>query len=171
MDLHPLFVHFPIALLTVYSFFEVLRTWEKNPHWITVRAVLVVSGVLGAFISLSTGEVAEHLYQGTPELHQILEVHGFMGGATTWIYAILAACYIILWMETHTTLLGTPPKAIAKPVVVARKIANTILQSWIAPALAVLGFIALSLTGALGAMLVYGPDFDPITKIVYQLLF
>ncbi|MCA9370782.1 MAG: hypothetical protein KC680_02370 [Candidatus Peregrinibacteria bacterium] len=171
MDLHPLFVHFPIALLTLYSLLEVIKVFTKNSHWVTVRAVLVITGAIGAFMSLSTGEGAEHQFHGVGELRRILEVHSLMGVVTTWIYAILAACYVLYWLETHTALLGSPHEKLAKPVAIARRIAERILGSVLAPMLAALGFLTLGLTGALGAMLVYGPDFDFITQLVYKLLF
>jgi hypothetical protein len=51
------------------------------------------------------------------------------------------------------------------------RIAKTILTTPIAPILAILGFVGLSIVGALGATLVYGPDFDPATSLVNKMLF
>ena len=169
MDLHPLFVHFPIALLTLYSFLEVIRRFTKNEHWVQVRAVLVIAGTIGAFVSLSTGKRAEQLF-GDRTLHDILEAHAIAANATTWIYAVLAVSYLILWLQQTTT---HPPllQRILGKARLGEPLAAKVLGTPVAPVLAVLGFLGLSLTGALGAMLVYGPQFDPVTSLVYNLLF
>ena len=169
MDLHPLFVHFPIALLTLYSFLEVIRRFTKNEHWVKVRAVLVIAGTIGAFVSLSSGEIAEKLF-GDRTLHNLLEAHAIAANATTWIYAILAVSYLILWLQQTT---AHPPllQRILGKARLGEPLASKILGTPVAPALAALGFIGLSLTGALGAILVYGPQFDPVTSLVYNLLF
>jgi len=169
MDLHPLFVHFPIALLTLYSFLEVIRRFTKSEHWVQVRAVLVIAGTIGAFVSLSTGERAGQLF-GDRTLHDILEAHAIAANATTWIYAVLAVSYLILWLQLTTT---HPPllQRILGKARLGEPLAAKVLGTPVAPVLAVLGFLGLSLTGALGAMLVYGPQFDPVTSLVYNLLF
>lgn len=169
MDLHPLFVHFPIALLTLYSFLEVIRRFTKGEHWMKVRAVLVIAGTIGAFVSLSTGEGAERLF-GDRTLHDVLEAHAIAANATTWIYAILAVSYLILWMQQtypHPSLFHR----IWEKTRFGKSLVSKIIGTPITPALAVLGFLGLSLTGALGAILVYGPQFDPVTSLVYNLLF
>lgn len=168
MDLHPLVVHFPIALLTIYSILECVRPLTKAFYWARVRAVLVITGAVGAFASLSTGETAEHLFQNR-ELHDVLEMHAAIGNITTWIYAILAAGYLLLWLNVAAqNSLPNPIKNIASML---QHIARFITETPLAILLAILGFIGLTLTGALGAILVYGPEFDPITKLVYSLLF
>lgn len=169
MDLHPIFVHFPIALLTLYSFFEVIRRWTKASFWMPLRAVLVITGTLGAFVSLSTGEGAEELYQNQ-SLWNVLEAHALAATVTTWIFGILAACYILQW-ASQQPFATSLPKAIAKPLAVLGSLAVKILRSPLAPLLAIIGFLGLSLVGALGATLVYGAEFDPITSLVNRMLF
>ncbi len=56
-------VHFPVALLLFYSIIKILpwSKWFPNVSWKHIERALLLAGVLGAFVSLSTGEVAEHL--------------------------------------------------------------------------------------------------------------
>ena len=58
MDLHPIIVHFPVALLTLYGIFELfsVRRIARKPYWFYVKAVLVIFGALGALAAWLTGE-------------------------------------------------------------------------------------------------------------------
>jgi len=168
MDLHPLFVHFPIALLVLYSFLEVNRPFTKSAYWIHVRAVLVIAGTISAFVTLSTGETAEHLYQNA-DRYNVLELHSLVANVTTYIYAVLAVCYLFRVLET--AIAQRLPSSMQKFTATVKRIVSTILDTPIAPVIAIIGFITLSLVGTLGGILVYGPDADPMTKLVYGLLF
>jgi len=165
MDIHPLVIHFPIALLTLYSGLEIFKRFTKAEHWWNTRAVLVIAGTLSAFGGLSSGEGAEHLFND-PALHDVLEAHSLAATIATWIFAILGACYLVIWLNRHINLTKKLP--LSQSILT---IAQKILGGLGAPLLAILGFLSLSLTGALGAILVYGPEFDPITSLVYKLLF
>ena len=169
MDLHPLFVHFPIALLTVYAVLEIIRRWTPGEGWRLARAVLVVVGTAFAFVSLSTGEAAEHAF-GKPELFDVLETHSLVANVATWIFAFLAACYLVTSPAIHGIARRAPPFVSS----VLRKleiVGGAVLRTPLADAAAILGFLAMGLVGALGGILAYGPDFDPITSAVYRLLF
>jgi len=170
MDLHPLFVHFPIALLTLYSFLEVIRGFTKAMYWKQVRFVLVSIGTLSAFVALSSGEGAEHAFTNR-DLFTVLKMHSFIASTTTWIYAILATSYLFLWLKDQQYIVKVLPNFIQKLFSICIMISTKILGTILAPLLAIMGFIGLSLTGAMGAILVYGPDFDPITSMVYKLFF
>lgn len=64
-NLHPLFVHFPIALLFVYTGLRVVPMRRLFPlvAWRQIERVVLLFGVLGAFVALGTGETAEHLFR------------------------------------------------------------------------------------------------------------
>lgn len=169
MDLHPIVVHFPIALLTLYTASEVFRRFTKAAHWGPLCGILVVTGTIGAFVGLSTGETAEHLFRDSA-FRNVLELHSLFASITTWIYAIPAGAYVIRWLNARPQLQSLSG-GIKKLLAFLADIASIILETPIAPVLAILGFLGLSLVGALGATLVYGPDFDPITSFVYQIFF
>lgn len=169
MDLHPLFVHFPIALLCLYAVLELLRKFLRGEGFRKTREVLVIIGTLSAFITLSTGETVEHMFTVTA-MRNVLELHSFIAGLTTWIFAALSACYL-LTLSTVADIANKFPPSV-KPI--AQKLihfAHLILGTFWSYLLALAGVITLMLTGALGGILVYGPDFDPATKFVYGLFF
>jgi uncharacterized membrane protein len=160
MNIHPLVVHFPIALLTLYSALEVLRRFTKQDFWKPLRAFLVIVGAIGAFASLQTGEIAEQAYgEG---MRNVLEMHKVMATVTTYVYALLAVLYGIDILESRGYL---------KSVTLLSSIKKTVLNSPLADLLAIIGFATLGLVGALGGILVYGPDADFATSIVYKMLF
>jgi uncharacterized membrane protein len=57
MNIHPIVVHFPIALLTLYGVLECVR-WKKVMdfmHAFHVKATLVIAGTLGAIVAYISG--------------------------------------------------------------------------------------------------------------------
>ncbi len=160
MNIHPLVVHFPIALLTLYSVLEVTRRWTKQNYWKPMRAVLVCVGTFGAFMSLQTGEIAEHAYGSG--MNNVLETHSTMANVTTYVYAFMAAMYVLDVLEARGYL---------KSVAWLTSIKNTVLRSPLADVFAIIGFVALGLVGALGGILVYGPEADFVTSLVYKAFF
>lgn len=169
MDFHPIIVHFPIALLTVYAVLELIRRWTNDSYWKPLRAVLVITGTIGAFLALQTGDIAEESFRSSP-LKPVLELHSLLANITTMTYGILAGAYGIDLLS-HRNLwqrLRFIPK---KATVLLEKVATFVLSSPTTYILVIIAFTTLSLVGALGGILVYGPDMDPITKVVYWMFF
>lgn len=166
MNIHPAFVHFPIALLIVYAVLECIRPKYvmSRRSWHDIKAAFVILGTLSAFAALSTGEMAEELVDRTK--HQLVELHSFFATVSTWIFAILAAAYLIALLQEHVQPLARQSwwKIIAA-------IGAFVERPYIAIVLALLGIVSLTVTGALGGAIVYGPDADPIVSFIYNLFF
>lgn len=165
MDLHPLVVHFPIALLTIYSLLEIaaLHSYFRRPERTHAKLVFLFIGTLWALTALSTGENAARLYND-PTL--ILALHKASAGLSSGVYKGITIFYLIqLALQTSTFV-----RIFAFPQLLT--ILNTLItvvQRRRIPALAALIALgSLSLTGALGGILVYGPSGDPITQFVYD---
>jgi hypothetical protein len=164
-NIHPLFVHFPIAFLVVYSVIKFLpvEKWITSISWRPIQRLLLVVGVLGAFVSNSTGEMAEHLVKAD---HDLVEMHAFFAGASTWIYGILLVGEILFLLNRYFTTknIQTP---INKILISIEKIIN---QKILSSTLALIGLIAIFMTGLLGGVIVYGVSADPIAPFVLRLL-
>jgi uncharacterized membrane protein len=60
MNLHPLIVHFPVALLTLYVVMEVVMqfVFQKNQTAHIIKKLLLYVGTFFIFFSLESGEDA-----------------------------------------------------------------------------------------------------------------
>ncbi|HUZ93261.1 MAG TPA: DUF2231 domain-containing protein [Candidatus Paceibacterota bacterium] len=169
MNLHPAFVHLPIGLLTLYVLFEVVPfgRWYPRAAWEDIKFFLVAVGGLGLLAALATGQLAESSTMARAA-RNVLRLHKNFAGLSTAIFGILAAAYLIRWIfEKHADLLGP----FAADFSFVRDAANVVLKRRIAVPMALAGFIALSITGALGGIIVYGQNVDFMTKFVYSLFF
>lgn len=185
MNIHPLFVHFPIALLMVYAvmeaggpiLFRVLKAVKKEGTELAqfvagelyknIKAFLVIVGVAFGYTTLQTGEMAEHAMQsssGDPEMFaatnagQLVELHSTFATASIWLFTVLAVAYLfrLSWFTKYGPL---------------KKFSNIILNPWIASILAIAGITLLTITGALGGAISHGQDVDPVVKFVYSWFF
>lgn len=162
-DLHPIFVHFPIALLMLYAGLEFLKfkAVESRFELFYTKAILVISGTLGGIIAAQFGEIAEELQRST-DLRQLIEIHSTFAGITNALGAIVSVIYIAAWLSRSK--MNLPYRNILRS-------AERIVDSWIMIPLALATLIAISITGALGGAIVYGANADPFVSFVYKLFF
>lgn len=145
-NIHPIFVHFPIAFLFVYSIIKILpfRRWLPNVAWSDIEKVLLVFGLGGAYLSLSTGEQAEDFTRANKSL---VEAHAFFANFSTRMYLLIligeVANYINIKNFSFINKINYLPKLIAwvEKVLTNKNLVITLV---------ILGFIALFLTGVLG---------------------
>lgn len=172
LNIHPLIVHFPIAFLFLYSILELIRFRGLNSHtfWLFSKSLTSILGAIGAVVASMAGELAEERFRGSEQLKYV-EIHSTFATATTVLAVIVAVIYAITWLKT-TELPGRLFK-----IDIIGKIWNLLLQIhrivyrppiMILLALALL--VVLSVTGAIGGGIVYGPENDPLTKIIYQFI-
>jgi len=94
--LHPIIVHFPIALLLIAPILIVLGVifYNKNGKAFLVSAfVLMLVGTIAAFIATSTGEAAGELAERIPGVEPVLENHEELAETTRNIFAALTAVF------------------------------------------------------------------------------
>jgi len=164
-NIHPIFVHFPIAFLLLYSIIKIVpfKKWLPTMSWKDIERVLLLVGVVGAYIASSTGEIAEQLVRPS---HQLLETHALFAGITTWLYGALLLGELLVLLTPFLSRKFTTPKIIALLI----SIQMFLTHRTVAVALALLGLVALSVTGLLGGVMVYGTSADPLAGIVLKLL-
>ena len=163
-NIHPIFVHVPIALLFLYSLIKIipLKKWFPNVSWKDIELVLLVIGILGAFTALSTGEGAQHLSHAN---RQLVRVHAMFAGMATWLYVVLLAGEVSAFINRKQYLVKI--KFISMILYHIEKIFCSPLVVII---IAILALIAISLTGLLGGIIVYGVNTDPFANTVLHLL-
>ncbi|MEI6022907.1 MAG: hypothetical protein WCQ32_03670 [bacterium] len=165
-NIHPLFVHFPIALLFIYSIIKLLPTKKYFPSitWRDIERITLTIGVLGAFIALQTGDAAEHVFR---PVRSIVEAHSNFAGLATIIYIVLLVVEIIATLQEKNMLVKIQSNFVQKILNWYQAFFGGKVVSGI---LAFLGLIAISITGLLGGVMVYGPSADPVAVLVLKLL-
>lgn len=169
MNIHPILVHFPIAFLTLYSFFEFLRFKKitKYPYWFYLKAVLLFFGVLGAFLAGASGKLVENQFLDRKALVQL---HSTVNELATLFFAFIALAYFIGWIK-RSSKVGIFSLKLGKLWKICLKLEHFVLETPLIYLLVILGFILITIGGALGAIIVYGPDLDPFTKLVNSIFF
>lgn len=89
-SVHPITVHFPIALLTAALLVETLALLLRRPALHAVSLWCMGLGTLGAVAAVLTGRQAMAVAKHSFEIHQIMELHERIG------YVILAGSAILL---------------------------------------------------------------------------
>jgi hypothetical protein len=164
MNPHVVLVHFPIALLTIYSVLEVLHLKRliALPYWFYIKAAFVILGALGAGASFLTGEIAEEQFRPSSGLHRLIETHANFALASLLFFGIIALLYAVAWLgragiftRYHNTL-----NLVTKT--------EKFLASGTMPLLGIIGLALITVTGALGGSIAFGPDIDPVARFVYD---
>ena len=165
-NIHPIIVHFPIALLFIYSLIKIipLQKWLPSIAWKDIRQVILFIGVIGAFASIITGGIAGKIVQ--PD-KQLVEAHATFAFLTTLLYIVLMIGEISSiintclssWLERHLSIKR-----------LLRFIEKILYNKIISSIMAFIALISLILTGLLGGVMVYGLSADPMAGIVLEIL-
>ncbi|MCL4837943.1 MAG: hypothetical protein KJ058_08265 [Thermoanaerobaculia bacterium] len=142
--LHPLVVHFPVALLLVAPWL-VLPGFCARPRrarpYLVAALVLLAAGAAAGFLAIETGEASAARVLLPAGGEEALDHHARLGRLVPWAAAgvALALAGYLAWSSRRPA----PPPA-------ARRAA---LAAWLAAALAVAGLVAA--TGTAGGRLVH----------------
>ncbi|MCH8289157.1 MAG: DUF2231 domain-containing protein [Candidatus Marinimicrobia bacterium] len=103
IPLHPQIVHFPIVLITISFFFDLVGTVRDSKHWTDFGAVLLLLAVVFALAALLSGQSAEDLIKPMSEdLHDAVEEHEDL--ATFTFFYILLLGIARAWMQIKNKL-------------------------------------------------------------------
>jgi uncharacterized membrane protein len=96
--IHPMLVHFPIALLSAAVFFDVVALRWRPEETRTASLYSLVLGLAGAAVSVVSGALAEESveHSGVPEF--VLEVHETLGFAVLGIFVLLLGLRLAEWL-------------------------------------------------------------------------
>ncbi len=164
-NIHPIFVHFPIAFLFIYSIIKIFpfKKWFPRIAWKNIETVLLVVGVIGALVADSTGETAEHIAK--PD-RSLVEMHSNFAGISTFLYGVLLAGEFLPFINLKIISKLKFPLLLKFFVFIEKLIKNNIFSIIIS----ILGLITISVTGILGGVMVYGVSADPMSGIILNLL-
>lgn len=93
---HPLIVHFPIALLLTALFLDSVAVARKRPGLHRVALWNLSLGTLGAGAAVATGLYAERVAKHSFEIWQLMQLHKRLG-ITTLILGVM----VTVWRLTH----------------------------------------------------------------------
>ena len=164
-NIHPIFVHFPIAFLLLYSLIKIVpfKKWFPQVVWRQIEVTLLVVGVIGAFVADSTGELAQHLVHPN---RQLVHMHSTFAGISTFLYALLLGAEILPFINTQII----PRLKFAPLLTFSIYIQKIVTDNIFSIIIAILGLLAISVTGLLGGAIVFGATADPVAGIVLKLL-
>ncbi len=131
--IHPMIVHFPIALILVGFLFEVVGVAAKKEFYSKAAFILLLFGTAGVVAAYITGNRAGDGLSEMGSLKQAIENHEESALVTLVLIGVVAAVRIAL--------------------AVTKRFAGSL--RWIAVALYLVGVLSIIRTGHLGGTLVY----------------
>lgn len=87
--IHPMIVHFPIALLITSLFFDFLMLVTKKEGFERTAFHLLSLGVLGSLAAIVFGILAEDAAGNRPGIHDIIETHELLAVTTAGLFVII----------------------------------------------------------------------------------
>ena len=93
--LHPMIVHFPIALLLVAPLLVILGLLlPKQSRGLFFSAVVLMAlGTISTYFAVSTGEAAGELAEKNPSIEMVLEAHEGLAETTQLIFTALTVIF------------------------------------------------------------------------------
>lgn len=143
--LHPILVHFPIALLIAAFLFDVVGWLWKRAAFTEAALGVQALGVLGAFAAVLSGNQAEEAVEAIPGIHDVLEQHERFGQIVLWVgLALVALRFFLVWK---------------RPLGQGTKLLLSVLSLGLA--------ILVGVTGYYGGELVYkfGAGVEPVMRL------
>ena len=139
-----------------------MERWFPTVAWKHIERALLLVGVAGAFLALATGDTAEHLSTASRPL---IEMHSTFAGLATALYGALHAGELLNFVNPMLL-----PKIKNTTLVSLLTWLEKILTNKIfSVVLATLALLAITVTGLLGGVIVYGVSADPMAGIVVKM--
>jgi len=127
---------------------------------------MVVLGSISANISILSGELIKGMFE---EVNLLVEIHSRIAKITTLLFTIIAILYFISWIKKSN--LGFVKKLQNNIIwIYLLKLQTFVLDTYLIIILAFIGLLLISVTGALGGIIAFGPDTDPLTKFLFKFL-
>lgn len=103
---HPLSVHFPIVLLLMATLFKLIGLWSSKITWDHGGRLLLILGVVGVWIGIYTGNLADGIVSRELCDPTVLKDHENLAYITAWIFtAALLVEILTYYIELFRTRL------------------------------------------------------------------
>lgn len=79
LNLHPVFVHFPIALFPTALFFYLIGLLKKRRDFLLAAQICLGLGLLSTIITVLSGYLAEETFSHNETIHTLMETHEILG--------------------------------------------------------------------------------------------
>lgn len=101
--LHPLIVHFPIALLLLAPLFVVigLVVGRRGVPYLMAGLILMALGTTASYVAVETGEAAARLAERSPQVNAVLEHHEELAERTRLVFTLLTVVFAGLLAVRH----------------------------------------------------------------------
>jgi uncharacterized membrane protein len=100
-NVHPLFVHFPLALLTLACLLQLVGVAGRRERCLSLASLFLYLGTAGALLSVLTGWLAEEQIEGlagfTPAIEAVLDTHATLMFLTTGLAVFLS--FLAFWLR------------------------------------------------------------------------
>lgn len=98
-SLHPLIIHFPIALLLIAPLFlvvgAILRPDKGRPLLLAALALMVL-GTVGAWVAVETGEAAGEIADRNPQVNSVILRHEHLAETTRATFTTLTVIFALI---------------------------------------------------------------------------
>ncbi len=173
MNIHPILVHFPIAILTIYALLELARFKKLQQavwYWYT-KAFMAIVGTVASYAAFASGDEEGGRAITDPLTKQAFHLHENWATITLVIFSVILFYHLVTvlsrnqavvvwfakasWSRSLWQLLAGLSSFIGNPIVILL--------------LALAGLVSITITGGLGGSLVYGQNADPVVSLIYKL--
>lgn len=96
-NIHPLFVHYPIAFFSAFFLVDFIGTIAKKPQWRYVAGWLLYLGTIAAIFTVIAGLFAADSVEHGEDVHEIMERHKHIGIAVLSLSLFLSAWRLKKW--------------------------------------------------------------------------
>ncbi len=96
-NIHPLFVHYPIAFFTAFFLLDVIGALAKKAKWRYVASCLLYLGTVAAAFTVVAGLFAADSVEHGEDVHEIMERHEHIGIAVLSLSLFLSAWRLKQW--------------------------------------------------------------------------
>lgn len=164
MNFHPLIVHFPIVLLSIYCILEIITSFVYKNHIQLLRAKkrCLWIGTISLFPSFASGESAEDILWKSKLIHLHEEFAEIMRN----LFIIIS----IIYLFNETRYLSPLTQKILWIIGINNlsRIYRYVYKYKILCILAIWGFIMMTWVGALWWAITRGTDHDPIARWIIE---